>query len=158
MSGKIVNLAIGNTEVIAKYIQELTGGELFKINPTNAYPNDYTEATEIARKELDEGTKPELSAKIEKINSYDVIFLGYPIWWSTFPAPVRTFLSEYDLTGKTIIPFCTHEGSAMGKSVSDIKKLCPNANVLDGLAIRGSKVNDVQKDVSKWLNELGILS
>jgi len=88
---------------------------------------------------------------------YDVIFMGYPNWWGTIPMPMYTFLDEYNFSGKTIIPFCTHKGSQMGNSVNDIKKLCPNAKVLDGLAIRGENAVNAQNDVNKWLQKIGML-
>ncbi|MFA6875696.1 MAG: flavodoxin, partial [Parabacteroides sp.] len=86
---------------------------------------------------------------------YDVIYLGYPIWWGTMPMAVYTFLASYDFTGKTIIPFCTHEGSDLGSSVQDIKKVCPKARVLQGLAIKGSNVNDPESDktVAAWIKK-----
>jgi flavodoxin len=113
VSGSIVNLPIGNTEVIAKMIQEMTEGDLFRIDTVNSYPEDYTETTEVAKKELDDNARPELSNNVKNMDSYNVIFLGYPIWWRTMPMALFTFLEEYDFSGKTIIPFCTHEGSGI---------------------------------------------
>jgi flavodoxin len=88
--------------------------------------------------------------------SYDVIFLGYPNWYGTMPMPVFTFLEEYNLSGKTIVPFCTHEGSGLGRSVTDIRKMCPQSTVLEGLAIRGSDVKDAQNEVTGWLRDIGM--
>jgi flavodoxin len=88
------------------------------------------------------------------MDSYDVIYMGYPNWWGTMPMAVFTFLESYDFSGKTIIPYCTHEGSGMGRSERDIKKLCPNARVLPGLAIRGGTVDRADKDLSNWLKPL----
>jgi flavodoxin len=85
-----------------------------------------------------------------------MIFLGYPNWYGTMPMPVFTFLEEYDFSKKTIAPFCTHEGSGMGRSVADIKKMCPQSTVLDGLAIRGGDVKNAQDEVSGWLREIGM--
>ncbi len=102
VSGNIVNLPIGNTEVVAKMIQEIIGGDLFRIDPVNSYPDDYTETTEVAEKELHDNARPELSSHVENMDSYNVIFLGYPNWWGTMPMPVFTFLEEYDFSGKTI--------------------------------------------------------
>ncbi|MDR1717026.1 MAG: hypothetical protein LBS20_14420 [Prevotella sp.] len=134
LNGKIVNLKTGNTEVVAKKIQALTGSDIFRIETLNQYPSDFNETTDIAQKEKNENIRPELTAKINNIDDYDIIYLGYPIWWDTMPMALFTFLESYDFRGKTIIPFCTHEGSALGSSVSDVKKLCPEANVLQGLA------------------------
>lgn len=156
VSGSIVNLAIGNTEVIAKMIQEKTGSDIFCIETVNSYPADYTETTNVAQKELRENARPKLAAHIENMESYDVIFLGYPNWWGTMPMAVFTFLEEYDFAGKTIIPFCTHEGSGLGHSEKDIAKLCPKAEVLNGKSFHGSRVKSAQKEVTEWLGKIDI--
>ncbi|ABP66710.1 hypothetical protein Csac_1097 [Caldicellulosiruptor saccharolyticus DSM 8903] len=140
LNGRITNLPIGNTEIVAQKIQKLTGGDLFEIKPAKQYPEDYYETIEIAKEEKRKNARPELANKLDDISPYEVVFLGYPNWWGTMPMAVFTFLESYDFTGKTIAPFCTHEGSGLGSSERDIKKLCPKANVLPGLAIRGSSV------------------
>jgi flavodoxin len=117
---------------------------------------NYSETTQEAQKELRENARPKLSNRIENINSYNVVFVGYPNWRGTIPMPVATFLSEYDFSGKTIAPFCTNEGSGLGRSVLDIRKLCPHSTILDGLAVRGSDVKKSQNEVSAWLREIGI--
>ncbi|MDP4240381.1 MAG: flavodoxin [Bacteroidota bacterium] len=152
--GSIVNLPVGNTEVVAKKIQEITGGTLFKIDTVKDYPEDYTETTNVARDEKRENARPELTATVDNMDSYDIIYLGYPNWWSTFPMAVFTFLESYDFSGKTILPFCTHEGSGLGNSERDIKKLCPHATVLPGLAIRGGNVGKADDEITNWLNKL----
>jgi flavodoxin len=156
VGGSIVNLPIGNTEVVAKKIQELTGSDMFEIKTVKSYPEDYTETTNVAKKELSNNSRPELTEIVDDMDSYDVIYIGYPNWYGTMPMAVFTFLESYDFSGKTIIPYCTHEGSCLGQSVRDIKKLCPNSRVLDGLAIKGGSVNRNQNDVSAWLHKLGI--
>lgn len=156
--GKIVNLKIGNTKVLANKIHELTGGYMFEIKAVTSYPEDYTETTTVAKKELRENTRPELTQKVDNMDSYDVIYLGYPNWWGTMPMGVFTFLESYDFSGKTIVPYCTHEGSGMGNSERDIKKLCPNSNVLSGLAIIGSSSDKADKDLEKWLKKLDLIS
>jgi flavodoxin len=156
--GSIVNLPIGNTEVIAKIIQEMTDGDLFHIDTVNSYPEDYTETTNVAKKEQNDNARPELSNNVKNMDSYNVIFLGYPNWYGTMPMALFTFLEEYDFSEKTIIPFCTHEGSGMGQSENDIKKLCPKSNVLKGQPIRGSNVNKAGNNVSSWLQKLGMIS
>ena len=153
VNGNIVNLPVGNTEVIAKMIQEMTGGDLFHIEAVNAYPEDYTETTDVAQEELRTNARPKLTRHLETMASYDVIFLGYPNWWGTMPMPVFTFLEEYDFSGKTIAPFCTHEGSGLGRSVSDIRKMCPKSTVLEGLAIRGGDVKNARGEVAGWLRD-----
>jgi len=151
LNGNIVNLTVGNTEVVAKKIQSLTGSDLFEIDTVKPYPNDYTETTNVAKDEKRGNARPELTATVENIDSYDIIYLGYPNWWGTFPMVVFTFLESYDFSGKTIIPFCTHEGSGIGSSERDIKKLCPDAKVLSGLAIRGGSVNSADNIIKSWL-------
>jgi len=153
VGGSIKNLPIGNTEVIAKKIQGFIRGDLFKIETVKPYPADYNETTEIAKIELRQNARPELAEKIKNIDDYDVIYLGYPNWWGTFPMAVFVFLESYDFSGKTIVPFCTHEGSGIGNSERDIKKLCPNAKVLSGIAIKGSSVANADNIVQSWLNK-----
>ena len=157
VSGNVVNLPIGNTEVVAKMIQEMTEGDVFRIDTVSSYPVDYTETTEVAQRELRENARPELSGHVENMDSYNVIFLGYPSWWGTIPMPVASFLSEYDLSGKTIAPFCTHEGSRLGRSVTDITKLCPHSTIRDGLAVWGRDVENARYEVSGWLRKIGIV-
>lgn len=156
VGGTIVNLPVGNTEVVAKTIQKITGGDLFRIEAVHAYPADYIETTEVAKEELRTNARPKLTGHVENMASYDVIFLGYPNWWGTMPMPVFTFLEEYDLAGKTIVPFCTHEGSGLGHSVPDIRKACLKSTVLDGIAIRGGDVKNAEGGISGWLQELGM--
>jgi flavodoxin len=146
----------GNTREIANKIHKSVGGDIFEVQAVKPYPNDYDAVVKQARQELDSGYKPALETKIENIKSYDLVFIGYPIWWSTFPAPVKTFLSEYDFSGKIIVPFCTHEGSGLGRSATDISKLCPKSTLLDGVAIWGRDVKTAQNKVSEWLRELGM--
>jgi flavodoxin len=149
--GNIVNLEVGNTEVVARQIQETTGGDLFEIETIKQYPLDYYEATEVSKQELYDAIRPELATSVKDMSSYDVLYLGYPNWWGTMPMAVWTFLESYDFTGKTIIPFCTHEGSGLGNSERDIKRLCPSALVKKGLAIRGSSVKNALETVKKWI-------
>ena len=149
--GNIVNLPIGNTEVIAKKIQGLTESDLFQIQTVKSYPDDYTATTNVAQEEKGNNARPELTATVDDMGSYDVIYLGYPNWWGTMPMAVFAFLEGCNFSGKTIIPYCTHEGSGMGSSERDIKKLCPNARVMPGLAIIGGSVCRADKDVANWL-------
>lgn len=151
VNGSIVNLPVGNTEVAAKMAQEVTGGDLFEISTVKTYPVDYTETTEVAQDEKRKNERPELAAHVDNIDEYDVIILGYPNWWGTMPMAVFTFLEEYDFTGKTILPFCTHEGSGMGGSERDIKRICPSAKVEKGLAIHGGSVKSASGVIKSWL-------
>jgi flavodoxin len=156
VGGQIVNLPVGNTEVVAKMIRELNGGDLFHIEPVKKYPADYTETTDVAKEELRTSARPKLAGHVETVAAYDVVFLGYPNWWGTMPMPVFSFLEECDPAGKTIAPFCTHEGSGLGHSIADIKKTCPQSTVLDGFAIRGGTVKNAHDDVAGWLREIGM--
>jgi flavodoxin len=155
VSGRIVDLKVGNTEVVANMIQKITGGDMFHIESVTAYPKDYTETTEVAKNELRAKARPKLTKQVKDIEAYDVIFLGYPNWWGTMPMPVYTFLESYDFSGKTIVPFCTHEGSGMGHSEKDIAKACPKATVLEGIAIHGTSAASAESDVSSWIDGLG---
>ena len=147
----IQELSAGNTEVIAKMICEITGGELFEIKPAKEYPIDYTECTVVAKEELRVGARPELQEYLEDISDYEVIYIGYPNWWGTMPMPMMTQLEKLDFTDKIVMPFCTHEGSAMGNSESDIKRICKGANVLKGLPIQGSFVSTAKSKVEQWI-------
>ncbi|MFZ2948625.1 MAG: flavodoxin [Desulfuromonadaceae bacterium] len=158
VGGSIVNLPIGNTEVIAKKIQGLTGSDLFQIQTVKPYPEDYTETTRVAQDELSGNARPELTETLADMNSYEVIYLGYPNWWGTMPMAVFTFLDSYDFSGKTIVPYCTHEGSGLGRSEHDIIKLCPTANILSGLAIKGGTVGRADNDLANWLKKLDLIS
>ncbi len=154
VAGKIVDLPVGNTKIAAEMIHGIVGGELFRIESISPYPADYNEATDVAGNELRANARPKLSADLDSISSYDVIFLGYPNWWGTMPMPVFTFLEGYDFSDKVLLPFCTHEGSGLGRSEKDIAKLCPKSKLQKGLAIRGSRVNDAGKDIAAWLDNV----
>jgi flavodoxin len=146
----------GNTREIADQIHKSVGGDIFEIQAVKPYPGDYDAVVKQAKQELEPSYKPALKTKIENIKSYDLVFIGYPNWCKTVPAPVRTFLSEYDFSGKTIAPFCTHEGSGLGRSATDISKFCPKSTLLDGIAIRGGDVKTAQNKLSEWLQKIKI--
>jgi flavodoxin len=141
----------GNTRTVAQQIQKITGGDLFEIAAEKPYPRDYNTVVEVAKREQSANQRPPLKTIVENMAGYNVVILGYPNWWSTMPMPVFTFLEQYDFSGKTILPYCTHEGSRMGRSEKDIALLCPAATVLSGLAIRGSSVKAAQAEVAEWL-------
>jgi flavodoxin len=155
VDGNIVNLPVGNTKVAANMIRKLTASDIFRIDTVNAYPEDYQETTDVAKQELLQNARPDLSGHVDNMADYSLIYLGYPNWWGTMPMAVFTFLEEYDFAGKIIIPFCTHEGSGMGRSESDIRKVCPDASVLKGLPIRGGNVQRAENDIAAWLRALG---
>ncbi|MDD3339995.1 MAG: flavodoxin [Lachnospiraceae bacterium] len=151
VNGSIVELEKGNTEIAAEMIQKLTGGELFKIDPVEKYSDDYQECVKEAVRDLKSDARPELETYLDDLNDVDTVILGYPSYCSTMPMPVFTFLEKYDFTGKRIRPFCTNEGSGMGRSEADIKKMCPNATITEGLPIHGASVRDAEADIKKWL-------
>lgn len=147
----------GSTQALANQIHEFVGGDIFKIETEVSYPIDYEKVKTQAQQELHSGYKPILKSKVKEMNSYDVIFIGSPIWWGRVSPPIMSFLSEYDLSGKKIIPFCTHLGSGQGQSIADITALTPNSTVLKGIAIWANAVPDAYNDVSTWLRKIGIL-
>lgn len=154
VNGSIKNLKIGNTEVAAKMIQEIAGGDLFKLDPVKKYSLDYTECTNEAKDELRANARPKVKLYPD-VSKYNVIHLGYPNWWGTMPMCVFTFLERFDFTGKIICPFCTHEGSGMGRSEADIKKVCSGAKIEKGLAIHGADVQQSRAAIENWLKNLG---
>lgn len=151
VNGIIKTLDIGNTEVAAGMIQSLTNASMFQMEPVRAYSKDYNECIAQAQADQKRDARPELKVYPESMDSYDVIYLGYPNYWGTMPMAVFTFLEHFDFTGKTIKPFCTHEGSGMGNSIKDIKKMCPYAKVEEGLAIHGGSVQRSKRSIEHWL-------
>ena len=134
-SSGLDDLKVGNTQVVAEKLKELTGADIFKIEQVNEYSKDYYTCTQEAQRDQKTNARPELKHYLESIDDYDEIYLCYPNFWGTMPMAVWTFLENYDFSNKIIKPLCTHEGSGMGRSESDIKKLCPNAKIESGLAI-----------------------
>jgi flavodoxin len=151
------SLRNGNTRIVAEQIQKNVGGDIFRIETVNAYPAQYNDVTAQAKKELQSGYRPPLKTKVHNFDQYDIIYLGSPNWWNTIAPAAMTFLESYNFEGKTIVPFITHEGSRLGASVTDIKKLAPKATVLKGLPIRGGSVNSAEPDVQRWLKELEMI-
>lgn len=143
----------GNTRNVAEQIETETGADIFEIIPATAYPEDYNQCVEQAKKEINTNYKPVLKTKLVNIDSYDIIIIGSPNWWGTIAPPVATFLSGYNFSGKIILPYITHEGSRMGKSESDIKNICPNATLLKGLPLRGTSIKNAKDELQKWLKD-----
>ncbi|MDR1653906.1 MAG: NAD(P)H-dependent oxidoreductase [Prevotellaceae bacterium] len=146
----------GNTREMAKQIKQQTGGDLFEIKTVKSYPADYNECVDVAKKEQQADARPPLAAEVQNMAEYDTVFVGYPNWWGTMPQALFTFLEAYDFSGKTLIPFCTHGGGRWGRSLNDLKKLCPNATLLEGLEISGGMVRRSKDDVANWLQKIGI--
>lgn len=157
-TGKVLVLYFsqsGNTEAVANIIHNEVGGDIVKLETVQTYPSDYNELVDYAQKEQKQNARPELKTKINNIDQYDTIFLGYPNWWADMPMPLYTFLDEYDLSGKTIAPFITHGGSGLSGTPDKIKKEEPNATVTDGLAVSGSSAKNSQSTVKNWLSKIG---
>lgn len=154
VNGMIKDLPVGNTEVAARIIQRLTGADMFQIEPSQPYSKDYNECIAQAQADQRRNARPELKAYPESISPYDTIYLGYPNYWSTMPMAVFTLLEHFDFTGKTILPFCTHEGGGMGSGEQDIKRLCPDAKIEKGLALRGGSVEQAEPEIRSWLQRL----
>ena len=148
--------AKGHIRVLADGIQNNVGGEMFSILTSTEYQADIRELIDYADKEQKENARPELTSHIEKLDDYDVVFIGYPNWWYDLPMVMYSFFEEYDFSGKTIVPFCTHNGSGFSDTINTIRELEPNATVLDGFTTNGDNVEDVSDDVAKWISELDI--
>ena len=144
----------GNTREMAQQIQKVMGGDIFEIQIVTPYPFEYNAVTKQAKQELESGFKPPIKEKVANIKEYDVVFVGSPNWWNTIAPPVMTFLSEHDLSGTTVVPFITHQGSGMGRSAADITKLAPQATLRDGLALWGRDVKSSQDEIVKWIRDL----
>ena len=158
VGGSIIDLPVGNTEIAATKIQAILGGDLFEIQTVQSYSKDYHACTNEAKKELNGNFRPELSSQVEHMDDYDFVFLGFPNWWGTMPMCVVTFLESYNLKGKTILPFCTHEGGGMGGSERDIKEFCSESTITAGLPILGGSIGQSDKAIKQWLHEVGMLN
>ena len=145
-----------NTEALAGMIQSETGGELFEIAPAEAYTADYDTLLDIARDGQSSGARPALANTVDNWEDYDVVFVGFPNWWSDAPMAVYTFLEAYDFTGKTLIPFNTSASGGFGRSLSGIGESAAGAAILEGLALTEGELGDVQSEVSSWLAGLGL--
>lgn len=154
--GQIRNITKGNTATVAEAAQRVTGGDLFEIRTVREYPVNYKACCDVAADEGKADARPELAGALPDIARYDTIVLGYPCWWGTMPQALFTFLEAADFSGKKILPFCTHEGSGMGRSEGDIRRLCPGATVARGLAVSGSACGNAEASVRKWLSANGL--
>lgn len=146
---------VGRLRAIAEMIQKNVGGELFSIQTEEEYPADIGDVIDQAADEQSEDARPALSTHIENLDNYDTIFVGYPNWWADLPQPLYTFFDEYDFSGKTIIPFNTHNGSGLSRTVGTIEELEPDAVVTEGFTIHESEVPAAADDVADWLSEIG---
>ncbi len=148
----------GNTRVVAEKIRGLTSGTLYEIKTEKPYPQDYNAVVDLARTERSSNYRPKLSSAEIDLSQFDVVILGYPNWWSTMPMANFTFLESLDFAGKTLLPYCTHEGSGLGISERDLAKACPTATLLPGLQIRGSRVASADNEIANWLRKNQIIA
>ncbi len=155
--GAMRYVKVGNTEIVAGIMKDLTGADTFKIEMKDPYSPVYMTCIEEAKKDLRAKARPELKSMPESIDEYDTVILAYPNYWGTMPMAVFTFLEAFDFTGKTILPLCTNEGSGMGGSERDIKKTCPGADVKKGLPIIGSEAANSKTSVERWLKANGVM-
>lgn len=145
----------GNTRRLAGQIHGRVGGDMVELKTAVPYPQDYDAVVDMAQKEQQSNARPQIATEIHNWDEYHTVFIGFPNWWGTMPMPFFTFLEKYSMGDKNVIPFCTHEGSRLGRSESDLRKLCPQAHMLKGFEVRGSRVSSAQKDVDAWLDGLG---
>ena len=150
---------VGNTMKLAQLIAQKTGAELFEVAPAKKYPANYDECIDVAKREQNQKARPAI-AQDKDISEYDVIFLGYPIWWGDIPMCMYTFIEAHDWAGKTVIPFCTHEGSGAGRTDSTLPRALKGASVKRVMAMRGATAQrggaQVERTVDAWLKGLGL--
>ena len=148
------NIKVGNTKIVADYISDFTDADQFEIKTTKYDGMAYRPLCDLAKKEQQNGELPPFEGTVD-VKKYDIIFIGGPVWWGTYPQVMFTFFKKYDLNGKTIIPFTTHEGSGLGRCVKDVEKAYPKATIEHGFSIYGHDVRTSKERVEKWLKELG---
>lgn len=151
-----VSSASTNSRMIASRIHRRVGGDLVGLRTVAPYTSIYDDVLDVALKEQNQKARPPLKTRIPDIAKYDMIFLGYPNWWASIPMSVATFLESYDLSGKTIVPFCTHGGGRLGQTVSAIAKSAPGTKVLKGLSISYGGDGNLDRDIDRWLKSVGI--
>ena len=148
--GSIRSIEKGNTAVVAEFIQQAVGGDLFEIDTVKPYAADYTACTKEAQEELRRNARPELKKYLTDISAYDTVFVCGPCWWGTFPMAVFSQLEKLDFTGKKVVGLMTHEGSGLGNSERDLKKYCAGATFGKSLAVYGSEAAHSQQAVCAW--------
>lgn len=172
-SGKVLIVYLSrtkNTKAIAEIIQSMVGGRLVALELENPYPENYKAIVDQVVVENETGFLPPLKTKIDSMDKYDVIFVGFPTWGMQLPPPMKSFLKEYDLKGKTILPFNTNAGYGMGNSFTTVKELCPNSFVGEGFSIKGGVERDgvlfvmegerkkeAEKKVNQWLKKIRLV-
>lgn len=151
---EVTVLTKGNTEIVAEKIKDLTGGDLYKIEEVDIYPYSYRECSLRARKEYESNEHPELKDKVGlDMSVYDTIYIGFPIWYRSYPRVVSTFLEKYDFTGKKVKPFCTNDEGFFGISLLELQSALPTANIANSIAIRGCMVKSSDERIKKFVEE-----
>ena len=148
---------LGNTQYMAYVIQETVGADILRIEPETPYPTDHDELVDLASEEQSDNARPAIKDTIENFDTYENIFVGYPNWWGDMPMILYTFFDTYDLSGKTVVPFVTSGGSGFSDTISTIRRLEPDASVLEGLSLSSSRASDPGSDVADWLTGLGLV-
>ena len=154
--GAMRYVKVGNTEIVCNDMKEMTDADMFKIEMKDPYSPVYMTCIEEAKKDLRANARPELVNMPDSIDDYDTVILAYPNYWGTFPMAVATFIEHFDFAGKTILPLCTNEGSGMGHSESDLRRMMPGADIKRGLSITGSRAASAADSVKKWLAANGV--
>lgn len=146
----------GNTKALAEEIHHQAGGDLIELVPAIPYPDTFQGTVERHHRERDSGAFPELATGISNIGDYDIAFIGFPNWSNTMPRIMFSFFDQHDLNGKTLIPFCTHGGGGLGRSVQDMQRQCPESTIRNGLGVNGRSALNARNEISRWLRGLGI--
>lgn len=156
-SRQVVNgKVMGNTQYVASIISEATGSDLFEIKTTHTYPASHKALIDAAKVEIENNARPKLATHIKNLDDYDVVFVGFPNWWYDMPMAIYSFFDEYDFSGKTVMPFCTHGGSRFSGAIKTIRELEKNATVLNGYSIARDRVPNSKDGVLKWLEKIGM--
>lgn len=150
VNGRVEKLAKGNTEICAEFIQKAVGGDLFEVETQKDYSPDYHKCTEEAQEEINNNTRPILKNYLNDINGYDNVFICGPCWWGTYPMAIFSLIEKFDFTGKNVFPLMTHEGSGLGNSIKDLKKICKGADIKTGLAVHGADAIKSEQAITKW--------
>lgn len=150
VNGRIENLKKGNTEICAEFIQKAVSGDLFEVQTVSSYSEDYHACTKEAAQELKDNARPKLAHYLDNIDSYENIFVCGPCWWGTFPMPVFSLLERLDFTGKKVMALMTHEGSGLGNSERDLRKICKGARFGSGMAVHGADSAKAEKAIAEW--------
>ena len=148
---------VGSLQFLANTIQEATDADIFRIETVQQYPASHAPLIAQAQNELNNGVRPALKTRIENLDQYDLVFIGYPNWWGNLPAPLYTFLESYDFSGKTIIPFNSHGGSGFSNTISTIQNMQPNATIASGFTVPRDNAGQAKNDIINWLKRLEVI-